>query len=637
MSNSLQNLEKLLYKIRDVIWYYPDTVLWGEKSLSFKAARVYLLARPVSHFIASGFICLILVILLFGTGKNIVFARGQQVLVEGVVTGTDELGHAQTLSKISPLLPTAIQLEKDLSELIYEPLIRVKPDGKVENVLASEVIRIQEGAEYEFVLRPNVKWQDYRPGDPYFGVDDVMRTLDIVSNDIDENNTNSYAQAIKQMAWEKTGEHSIRICTVSSQKEVANLPNKCSGYKGQKPILSNFLELISIKIIPAHLAKDINRLNIDKSELLLNRLPVGTGKYKFAGASENQITLQRNDDYYGEKPSISQIQFKLFKSEDQAISALQNGEIHSFATNSTESLREMDRYKQVKSDLSPVLYNQYWAIYFNLRQKPDGSSIGPEFFQDAKVRQAISSAVDRGSILDVLSNVGKEAVGPIPQNSYFFNSKAKFFRYNKGKAMSLLDAAGWNLLDSDGIRIKDGKRLSFKLTYVDNYDRRLMVSEIIRSLKEVGVEVIPDPRSLGDIATLVVAPKLFDTLLYGMSTFVDPDRFELFDSQEAGKLNLASYKGSEIVLSIEDGKQLRVPKVDKALKIGKSLDPLLKSKRKEQYDTFQELVAQDAPVIFLQHPQFIYYTNQRLRNVDLTGVGAVEQRFENIDTWDIGV
>lgn len=620
-------------RFRDLMWDYPDSLFFGRLSLTVRIRRLYMLARPHSHFISSIVIVITVLAFVGNGGYRLSQAASPHELIEGVVMGVDEKGQLQNISRVSPLIPSAIQLEKDISELVYEPLIRYQQDGSIQLVLADHIIRIQEGADYEFELRENVKWHDYDQSGEMLDLGDVIRSLEIVSQ-LDENNANSYVQAIKQMAWERTGDRSIRICTVRDRAEVAALANKCSGATGEKPILANFLELISIKIVPEHLAGDLNARTINTPEPYLNRFPVGTGPYKFAGAETGQIDLVLNNEYYGKVPKISQIKFKLFKGEEQATVALQNGEIHSLATTSTQYTREVAGYPQITVNKSPVLQNQYWALYFNLRKNPDGAALGPAFFQDVAVRQAISSAINREKILENLDSVGIEAKGPISTLSEYYNASSGEFTFNVEKANQLLDAAGWNVRDADGIRIKDGNRLVFKLSYVDNFDRNKIAKSIQEDLLVVGVGVELDKHNLGELTTTIVTPKLFDTLLYGMNTFVDPDRYELFHSTQSGKLNLSSYVGSDLTRKVEGKDVIDIPRVDKLLEQGRSFDPLdAKDKRVEAYNRIQELIAADSPAVFLYQPQFIYYANKRLQNVDLSQVSSLEQRFRNIAGW----
>ncbi len=294
----------------------------------------------------------------------------------------------------------------------------------------------------------------------------------------------------------------------------------------------------------------------------------------------------------------------------------------------------MSQYPQVRVYKSPVQSNQYWALYFNLRTDLDGNALGPEAFQDVRVRRAISSAIDRDRILITLLGIGEEAWGPIYKESEFFNEAAGWYRYDKARAEKLLDQAGWTFDPNIERRTKDNKILSFKLSYVDVQDRARVVDSIAEDLLEIGVEVIPDPWELEDLFAQVVSPKLFDTLLYGMNTFIDPDRYELFHSQQS--LNLASYEGSDETVVIENRETVRVPRVDRLLDRARSFDPTAgKAKRKEDYLQFQELLAKDSPVAFLYHPQFLYYATPLVQYVDLKGATSLEERFRNISNWSL--
>ncbi len=619
----------LVYVPRQILWDYPDTIFFAEDSLLHSAIRFYRALRPFSHFALS--LVLTAVIAAFGS-RALVRATPAQILIEAVVMGGSESGGTQALSKISPLVPSAIQLEKDISELIYEPMIRYEQDGRITPVLAKTVLRIEEGADYEFELREDVTWHDGTP----FGVEDVMRTLEIVSQ-LDQKNSNSYVQAVKQMIWERTGENSLRICTVSG--EVSSLGGRgCSGPTGEKPILANFLELVSIKIIPQHLSDDLNALTVDKPEPRLNRFPVGTGPFKFGGVSEGEIVLNTNQEYYGRIPKLSQIRFRLFRTEEQAMQAIQNGQVHSFATSATGDLSTTRAYRNVRPVISPVLVNQYWALYFNLRKSPDGSTIAPSFFQDVNVRRAISSAIDRKKILQYMNGVGTEALGPIHSSSEYANLNIHLYGYNPEVAVSLLNEAGWTELDEDGTRTKDGEKLKFSLAYVDSPDRQRIALSIREDLRVVGIDLQLEAYPLQELTAQIVTPKLFETLLYGMVTFMDPDRYELFHSEQASNLNISSYVGSDLTKKISGNATIDVPRVDRLLEQGRSLNPIeeeSKAKRLEVYQKFQELLAADVPVIFLYHPQFIYYTNMHVEGVSLEKSGSLELRFRSIYDWEL--
>jgi peptide/nickel transport system substrate-binding protein len=657
--NPIKSFEKFLYFVRDLFWSYPDLIL-GRNSLKSYLKHVYSVGAPYSHFVSAFLTFLFIPIIVFYSINLDVLAK-REVLVEAVVMGVDGNGLVQKINQLNPLLPSNIQLEKDLNELIYEPLVRLEYkqndkdqwDTQATNVLAESVLKIREGADYEFNLRRGVKWHD----GSNFTADDVTRTFDLIAQ-IDEQRSNAYVQALKQMRWEKIDEYTVRICTKSNTEG----ENRCDESK-TNPILSNFLELISIKIIPEHLSHDITSQNIYTAIPKLFRDPVGTGRFKFKSIGENQVAVERNEIYYGQSKNnfFKEIHFIFYKNFDSAVQALQNGEVHSLASVSVEHKQELESYPHISLKTSSILYNQYWALYFNLRKDPNGKSIGPEFLQDDKVRKAISSSISRGNITQkALLGTGEEALSPIPKVSYFFNSDTNWYTYNPSLANDLLNEAGWKFRGSDKFRTNSkGEILQFSLYFVDSYDRWNVAEVVKQDLERVGVRVITDrreqpgqntsadaPRGWGleDLNNQILAPRLFDVILYGMNTFIDPDRYELFHSsqQKHPGLNIAGYTGTTLTVRVNEDKKEgeksteTVSKVDAFLKEAREYDPeVQKESRKSHYDTVQELIAEDVPVVFLYHPQFLYYTNNSIKNVNLRNAFKVEERFRNIDEWSL--
>jgi len=679
MFNPLSRIEKKFYEIREFFWNYPDYLV-GPGSLSARTSVLYRSSIPYSHFVFAG-ICVVLIFFSsFIIDLKALIKITDSTLIEGVVMGVDDNGNIQKLTKVNPIIPSNVQIERDLSELIYEPLIRYEyqqtPSGPwnvtIEDVLAESVIKIREGADYQFNLRRNVLWHDGKQ----FTADDVIRTFDIVSGIANRNE--AYIKAIQQLRWEKIDDFTVRVCTKGSVDST-----NCNQTK-DNPILSNFLELISIKIIPEAHSKDINSQTIDTSTPDLFRAPVGTGKYKFYRVDTQSVKIVRNDKYYGEKtelkepgldpavadnyatvkilPKIQSIEFKFFRNLEDAIVGLQNGTVHTLATISTENKQTLDDYPQIETKLSPYLVNQYWSMYFNLRKDPNGKTLGADFFQDVKVRTAISEAINRDDLIkNALQGIGQEDKGPIPNVSEYYNPNAPWKTYNPDDARNLLDEAGWTIKDNATYRTNaDGREMSFSLYYVNSYDRVNVAKFIERDLQSVGIKVLinrteqpgqdtsadaPQGWSLQEINNQFLSPRLFDAILYGINTFIDPDRYELFhSSQEKTGLNISGYVGSAPTVRPKPASErkegesslITLPKVDALLDETRRLDPETeKDKRKTNYDTIQELIAEDVPEVFLYNPQFIYYVNSRVKGVDLTNVSSLETRFRNIENFEV--
>lgn len=581
-------------------------VFADKDSIYRRISNYYYLTRPFSHFVFLSLI-IILVTVIVGTNVRAFLRINNTTLIEGEIVGVDENNQLQQLSKINPLINTNIQLEKDLTELIYESLVRVDQNGDIIPILA-DYLEIKPGQLYRFKLKDNLLWHDGLP----VTTEDVRATFELIQYlDQDARTSTLYSRAATKLEL-------IIIDDLSFEFKLNSA-------------LPTFFEAISFKILPAHLMNDLTPLNINTPDPLLNRHPVGTGPYKLATVTEDAIELIENENYHGDKSAIKNIRFKLFADEATALDALKSGQIHSLTGMSTDRVREVAGLPHINVVPSSIIYNQYWGIYLNL------GANGNPLLKDKKVRQALSSAINRELIIDALLGFAAEATGPIPESSFAY-SKEVTYGYDKERAEKLLTDAGWVIPDGGTVREKEGKKLSFNLILIDNADRKKIAETVKKDLAEVGVELNVEIKSREQVVNENIIPRVFDMLLYGVQTFIDPDRYELFHSSqiEHPGLNISSYSSTETILTVvENNKTERVPIVDDVLNDGrKIIDP---NARKKKYQTFLNAVAEDVPVIFLFHPEESYAVNKRVKGVKLDSISSIEQRFATIKDWSISV
>lgn len=666
MYNPFQYLENIGYIIRDAFWNYPN--VFSNENIYFRRLKqLYNATSPYSHFsVAILFSILLIFTTLFGNISFVITAQSQK-LVEGIIVGEQADGTIQSLSKIDPLNPTSAQLEKDIINLIYEPLYRfefIKVDedwaSGIENILTQDIIRREQGADYEFILKRNIYWHSTGSEQLIeFTADDVVRTFTLVAS-LDENNS-SASRALNQLFWEKIDSHTVRVCTrpIDELIEISSCDDIYT-----KPILSNFLELLSFSIIPAHYSQDIDLNRLEEYIPALFRSPIGTGPYQLSSVSDSSIILSYNELYHkvDRKYAIDQIEFKFYKDLESAIAALTSGEIHTLSSISTEYISIIDDYPQIDLYKSPILYKQFWALYFNLKTNFEGTElVGNKALGDERVRKAIAAAINKDFLIEEgLSDVGEKAQGPIPVISEFFNPETDWVEYRTLRSEQLLNQAGWTLKNDDEYRTNnEGHVLAINLFFVGGYDRNRLAEIIKQDLKDIGIKLVIDRReqvnvenreqtpqywTLKELNEQILAPRQFDMLLYGMETFIDPDRFELYHSSQSihPGLNIASYQSTELTVQKRDNKQdgesslEDVPKVDRWLELARSFDPVEeKEARKERYFEVQNMIANDTPVIYLFHPQFLYFSNNDISNVVLDNVTSLENRFRNIHRWDI--
>ena len=268
--------------------------------------------------------------------------------------------------------------------------------------------------------------------------------------------------------------------------------------------------------------------------------------------------------------------------------------------------------------------------------------------------------IDKESIVkEILKDTGEIAYSSFSNDSYFYNdSLENKYGYNLKRAENLLDEAGWIQRPGSKYRSnEDGDTLEFSFYFVDGYDRRNVAEEIQAQLEVLGVKIIIDRQqqpsqdingsnswTLQELNRQIIAPRFFDLLLYGFETFVDPDRFELYHSSQVSpnQFNLSGYTGDERTIQRKDVLQEgessieSVSKVDRLLEVGQGYDPIeSRDERRDTYRDLQSLIAEDVPVIYLFRRNFTYYVSNNIERADLTNIYKLEQRFRNLENWEI--
>jgi peptide/nickel transport system substrate-binding protein len=129
-------------------------------------------------------------------------------------------------------------------------------------------------------------------------------------------------------------------------------------------------------------------------------------------------------------------------------------------------------------------------------------------FNDLRVRQAISHAIDRQAIVDsIFLGHAVATYGPVFDKYKWYNpAVAKYNRFNVGLAESLLDDAGWKK-GSSGVRTKNGKPLSFKAYNQTDETQNQVMEAMSQMLATVGIDMAIESVSQADFSPIRVNPK----------------------------------------------------------------------------------------------------------------------------------
>ncbi|CAM4348006.1 ABC transporter substrate-binding protein [Nocardia ninae] len=142
--------------------------------------------------------------------------------------------------------------------------------------------------------------------------------------------------------------------------------------------------------------------------------------------------------------------------------------------------------------------------------------------RDPAVRRALLPAIDRKQLVEtVLGPQFKPATSPLASSTPGYQDLSDRLAYDPGKARHILDQAGW-VPGGDGIRVKNGERLSFSVLFSQVFAGNQAIIELVQQqLRQVGVELELDLVS-GAESTARQNAKDFDSS-YGNTTRADGD------------------------------------------------------------------------------------------------------------------
>ena len=193
--------------------------------------------------------------------------------------------------------------------------------------------------------------------------------------------------------------------------------------------------------LPAGLASvNLAMLSSDDTEEALNTAPNGTGPYSFDSRVPSQsITLVANDAYWGDAPTLGQIEFRVIPDESSIVSAMQSGNVQ-MSVFDDPIVAQTAESGDITVTSTPQL--SYHVLQLNA-QRGD--------LADVNVRLAIQCAIDRQEVLDTAAFGEGEITGPITSPAYLSDPDARPCpTRDLERAAEYLEAAG----KPDGVTIQ---------------------------------------------------------------------------------------------------------------------------------------------------------------------------------------
>jgi ABC-type dipeptide/oligopeptide/nickel transport system permease component/ABC-type transport system substrate-binding protein len=332
----------------------------------------------------------------------ILIAMGMILAVPAIAWARDSvvLGTQLEPPGLDPTASASAAIGELTFPTVYEALVHLGPGGTVEPGLAVSWDVAPDGLAYRFHLRSGVHFHDGSVMDAAAVQFSLMRAI-------------APASLNPQKAM---------LNVIGSVEIVDPLTVTLHLTRPSSSLLQVLGWSAAAILSPASASQDASH-------------PVGTGPFRFeAWRRGDSLSLVRNPDYWGATPHLARVTFRFIADPSAALDALMAGDVDGFsAFPAPESMRRLAADPRFHVDIAPSEAKTIMSI--NNRQKP---------FDDVRVRQALSYAVDRQAIIDAAMFGYGTPIGShfAPQDAGYVDLTDRY-PYDPAMARSLLAEAGY--------------------------------------------------------------------------------------------------------------------------------------------------------------------------------------------------
>jgi peptide/nickel transport system substrate-binding protein len=281
-------------------------------------------------------------------------------------------------------------------------------------------------------------------------------------------------------------------------------------------------------IVPKHVYEKVSAKNLTKYSA---QDGVGAGPFTLDKFVKGQyVRMKANPAYWGGKPKVDQVVFRLFTNPDAMVFALKKGEIDAANNIPAASFKGLQSTKGIvalqgqQGSFDELALNGYNG---KPRRSSKFSSPNPAL-KDLRVRQAIAHAIDKKALVSrAYQGIGTPADAISPGASPEWLPKipaSQRYDFDLGKAKKLLDQAGYKDTDGDGIRnLPGGKDIVLRYLIDSESEVSKPIAQFVTSwLKDIGIGT--KTSTFNETQLIVEIGKgAYDLFTWGWTPFVDPD------------------------------------------------------------------------------------------------------------------
>lgn len=367
---------------------------------------------------------------------------------------------------LDPVLD-ASQPTLEISMFLFSYTVRYDENGKPVPDALAEIPTVangdvsNDGRTLRYKLRRNIVWSD--------GVPLTCRDL--------------------RFTWRVVMNKKNNVVTTDGYNRIADIDcrDPYVAVIHMKQMYAPFLQQLwsingNAPILPEHVLAKYNDANGSFNTAPYQSAPtVTSGPYTFVAWDRgSQVRMRANPRFYLGKPAIDEAIYRIIPDANTLVTQLSTHEID---LGFNLPVAQWDRIRGLPgmTIITPTIY-AWTHLDFNLRRP---------IFADVRVRRALAYGLDRPGFIEKIAHGLGELSDTMMSKTLFpdaYDDAVMKYPYDPAKAKQLLDEAGWKP-GPDGIRVKDGKRLSFQLsTQTESTTGKLIESQVQSEWRAIGAD-----------------------------------------------------------------------------------------------------------------------------------------------------
>jgi peptide/nickel transport system substrate-binding protein len=324
------------------------------------------------------------------------------------------------------------------------------------------------------------------------------------------------------------------------------------------------------------------------------------------------LRLERNPHYWKTRagralPYLDSIRLDIQASRDLELMRFQRGELHMISSVDPDQFEELSRTRPGSvRDAGATLENEF--LWFNMAPAAALPAYEKAWFASRNFRLAVSHAIRRDDLCRVVYHGHAAAgIGPFPAvNLYWFNRKLKPPAWDLALARRLLAEGGFRP-GANPLRDREGHPVEFSLiTNAGNKARERMASMIQQDLAALGIKLNLVTLDFPSLVERIGKSGRYEACLLGLNNVdLDPD----------GQMNLwLSSSGNHAWNPRQAAPQTPwEAEIDRLMRAQASTGD--GQKRKALFDRVQEIVSEQAPILYLLNRNALVGVAPAVRNV----------------------